>query len=262
MKHLHILCLLLSAATVGMPHRTQAQAPRAFSGQSFLERAVLSFKGVLAGPSLGTSVKRNPAFDSTLKIGYTLAPDVVAGIALNADIIPTAQGGASLKPPHLLIEHANLYRRGDFRWNGDLRLYLPVGDRAAFNATQCGLRTTQTVTYRITPRLELSSENAVRFWAFGNGGSGGRSDVEVRISPNATYRFSNTVAATLWSDLINLDHPLAAAPGLVPRLANLQPGMRFDFGRSLTLNPYLNFIPGNLSVDSTTVGLVLNARMI
>lgn len=268
-----LVFVLLSVLGILPSLTASAQNSNIANQRSFFDRAVLSFKGVYAGPSIGApngfttdsrgALNKKPqCLDSTLKIGYTVAPELVAAFALNFDVMPVANAGASLKPPHLLLDHGSLVKVGGFRWSGDLRFYLPIGDRAAVNATQFGVRTTHTVSYKLTPDLSIASENMVRVWSFGSGGTGSRSDLEVRVSPFATYRFSDTIAATLWSDLLSLDHPLNAAPGLQARLANLQPGVRFDFGKSVSFNPFINLIPGNMSIDTTTLGFLLNARLI
>jgi hypothetical protein len=59
-----------------------------------------------------------------------------------------------------------------------------------------------------------------------------------------------------------MDHPIVATGGLQPRLANLQPGVRWDISRAVNINPFVNFLPGNMSIDTTTLGFVLNARLI
>lgn len=254
-------------------HQAAAQNANVAERKSVLDKAVVSFKGVYAGPSLGSPNgytadgkgvlnKKGQTLDSTLKLGYTVGPDLVAGVGINFDLLPFANQGASLKAPHLLLESKNIVTTKTFKWTGDLRFYLPVGDRAAMNATRFGARTTQTISYKLTPALSIASENMIRAWSFDSFGTGSRSDFEVRVSPFASYQFSDAWSATLWSDLLMMDHPLGATGGLQPRLANLQPGVRWDISRAVNINPFVNFLPGNMSIDTTTLGFVLNARLI
>lgn len=254
-------------------HSASAQNSNVADQKSFLDKAVLSFKGVYAGPSLGAPNgytadgkgvlnKKGQTLDSTLKVGYTVGPDLVAGVGINFDLLPFANQGASLKAPHLLLESKNIVTTKQFKWTGDLRFYLPVGDRAAMNATRFGARTTQTISYKLTPSFSIASENMIRAWSFGSFGTGSRSDLELRVSPFASYALSDSWSATVWSDLLVMDHPLGALGGLQPRLANLQPGVRWDISKNVNINPFINLIPGNMSIDTSTVGFVLNARMI
>ena len=158
---------------------------------------------------------------------------------------------------------ARLIEAGDWIFDLDARAYLPVGDVAASQDVVTGFRTSQRVTYKIpSTRWTLGSYSYIRTWVYGNNGRGFRNDLEIYLSPFAHYRITSNLVATLWTDVLQLGHQLNSATGLSNLPMDIEPGVLWEITSKISVNPYLNFIPQSLSLNSTSIGMVINVAVL
>jgi hypothetical protein len=89
---------------------------------------------------------------------------------------------------------------------------------------------------------------------------GKKADMNFSLSPFGNYQMTPTLAATLWSDVIQYNH-VADMP-TQNGLPNLALGVGWDVTKNINLNPSINLFPTELSLDKTYFGLIISAKLI
>lgn len=242
---------------------------------SVFDHIKVKYWGNYAGPQLarptskyttdpfGKLTARNQNADDLLTAGYQVTPGLRPGIGMPFNFVPMTSSVIQIKPLYFGLIDMKLFESGNLKIHGDARLYTPIGDVAATQDVKTGVRFSQIALYRVgDTNLTLGSYTYIRYWVYGKNGTGFRNDFEVYFSPFANYRLTRSLYATLWTDVLQLGHQYGTPSGLKNLPVDIQPGIRWDITESFSINPYLNFIPAALRLDTVNVGLVVNATLL
>ena len=239
---------------------------------SLTDKLALSYFGIFNGPSL-TSIDEHKVgsdgkpdgfqnFDSQITLGYRPSKNIVTGAAINFLAFPVHGEGFTLKDPFLKVSNSKFVDLGAFNVVVDLRAYLPVSTSSQKKNMLTGLRSTQITTYDVPgTRLTVAAYTFARYNFYSGTSAGDATDFSFDISPFFNYKLSQKVSATLWTDIVQLNHARGASWGSMQNdPMDVQPGVNFDITEKISLNPFINFLPQNLSLDSSSIGLVINAK--
>lgn len=250
-----------------------AETPAAtIESQSVIDRIKVKFWSNYSGPQLAAPTSRSTTdhfgnktdqnADDLLTAGYQITPGLRLGVGFPFNFLPLGSDVLQLKPIYVGVLDAKLYESGPFSVHADFRFYTPIGEVARAQDVLSGFRTTQVSLYKATSNLTLGAVTYFRVWAYGANGSGFRKDLEIYFSPFANYRLTQTLYATLWTDVLQLGNQ-HGKPGSFSNLPiDVQPGIRWDITPAFSVNPYLNITPAKLRADNINVGLVVNATLL
>ena len=244
------------------------------SSPGVLDKIVVKYWGLYSGPSIttpsgyttdssGNRNKKPQNLDDLLTAGYQVNPGLRLGVGLPFNLYPAANAGAMTKSVYVGVIDAKLIQAGAFSMHTDFRVYTPIGDMASTQNVRSGFRASQISLYPVsgTP-LTLGCYNYTRTWIYGPNGTGYRNDFEFYVSPFANYQLTRTLSATVWSDVVQESHQFGTPWALNNLPMDVQPGVKWDITSRINVNPFLNFIPANLTMNSTAVGMVLNAQLL
>ncbi|MBI1860593.1 MAG: hypothetical protein HYR96_06725 [Deltaproteobacteria bacterium] len=210
----------------------------------------------------GSTNSKNQNGDNLVTLGYQINSTFRPGIGVPFNFLPITRDVIQVKPIYVGLTDFTILEAGNLTVHGDARVYLPIGDVAALQDVRTGFRASQLVLYRIPDSNWLvGSSSYVRTYKYGDNGNGFRPDLEVFVSPFASYRMTDRLYAVLWADVLQLTHSYGEGVGLTNALMDIQPGIRWDVTESIQVNPYVNIIPGALRWDNISWGLALNAAL-
>lgn len=200
---------------------------------------------------------KSQSLENWLGAYYRLNPDLKVGVLTQFAIQPwDAKTAFEMRDPALRLKHSNLWSKAGFQLKSDLRLYVPATSSSQAKGMIAGLRTSPALNYDIPgTRISLGLDTMLRLNAFNSTGTGRASALQARVSAYANYNFRDNLSAGIWSDLTQPEISARDGSASNGSLANLQPNVNWDITPAISLNPYLNFFPGNLSIDSTYVGM-------
>ncbi len=240
-----------------------------------LDKVSVKYWGNYDGPPLNnpsatttTSVTGQPKqvaqnADDLLTVGFKIAPGIQPGIGVPFNFVPFQKAVIQIKPLYFGLIDLKLFEVGNLSMHTDVRIYTPLGDVASSQDVQTGFRASQITLYQIPgSKWTIGSYSYFRYWKYGPNGTGFRNDYEVYFSFLAWYPLSREFDVTVWSDLLQLGHQFGKPGGLQNLPIDFQPGIRWNVGRAFNINPYFNFIPGNLRWDTFNIGLVVNAALL
>ncbi|MGK5085440.1 hypothetical protein WDW37_19300 [Bdellovibrionota bacterium FG-1] len=251
-----------------------ATAPR------LVDKITASYWGSYCGPSIVSPTARTndsgnngeltdiQSLDSTLTLGYKLAPNVtVAGNyrfifrPMLSDDVPSVKDHYSLKDPWLSLKHSKLLNGYGFNLSTDLRLYIPVS-AGTMGKMNTGIRSTQIATYDIpSTRLTLGTYTIARYNSLhGESADLGIADLNLSFSPFANYQITNTVAATFWSDILQYD--VTFGQTLANNPMDVALGVNWDISPNISVNPQFTFFPNHATLDATTIGAIISAKFL
>jgi hypothetical protein len=262
-KHLAALCLVFASTSFAADNTSTAD---------FSEHLAVHYWGKYSGPSIGAFDNTTPDFwgspgsvpqiiDDNLTVGYQISPRLRPGMGIPFNILPAKQAGVQLKPLYIGMVNAKVLEPGS-NWSLDMdaRFYLPIGDVAAAQDVITGFRTSQFLQYKLPgSRWTVGSSSYIRAWVYGSHGHGFRNDWEIYVSPFAFYRINPSLVATLWLDVLQLGHAHNTAGGFTNLPMDIQPGIKWEITPKVSVNPYLNIIPQSISLNSMSLGMVMNA---
>jgi hypothetical protein len=166
------------------------------------------------------------------------------------------QSRSAMRDPYLRVGNAKLVNSGPFNWYADLRVHFPVTTESRDSDMLSGLQTFHIWTYDFNRFLTAGLYGSARMNIFGGQGSG--HDLELYAGPNLNFAVSRKLSLTLLYEA-NLVHNFGAPALTFANDGNdLEPGVSWDALPNLNLNPYLNLYPDNLSLRSTSFGMLLN----
>ncbi len=242
---------------------------------AFLDNIVMKYWGNYAGPPITnptatttTNVKGQPLTtkqnaDDLLTLGYQIAPGIRPGIGMPFNFVPFQHAVFQIKPIYFGLIDLKLFDTGGLSMHTDVRFYTPIGDVASSQDVQTGFRASQITLYEVPgSKWTVGSYSYFRYWKYGSNGKGFRNDYEVYFSLLAWYPLSKEFDVTIWSDILQLGHQFGASGGLKNLPIDFQPGIRWNIAKSITVNPYVNLIPGNLRWETFNMGVVVNARFL
>lgn len=244
--------------------------------QSVIDRVKVKYWGNYSGPQVanpgskyttdywGRTNKTSQNADDLLTAGFQVTPTLRPGVGMPFNFISTVNTAIQIKPLYFGIIDAELYKTDELSVHSDFRIYVPVGEMAGVWDVQTGFRTSQFSTYNIPKtNFTLGLSNYVRYWKYGDKVvKAYRNDFEIYASPFVNYKISKSFVATLWCDALQLGHQAGTPFALINLPLDIQPGVKWIVNDSLSLNPYLNFIPGHLSKDNIALGMVVLATLL
>lgn len=197
--------------------------------------------------SLGDAVQA----ENVIAVYYKASPAVklgpVADIKLNID----AKKPVDFAAAWLAVKHGSVYTNGNFALSGDLRFYAPVA-----GSLITGIRSSQNMDYQVpNTRLTISNYTTIR----ANANRGLAPKFQFTLSPYLNYQISPKVAATLWTDVVQL----TAMNTITNEDLDIQPGMNFEISPNFSLNPYLNIRPAAADLlGSTSINVTITATLL
>lgn len=240
--------------------------------KSFSDQWAMKYWGKYSGPQVASPSKYTTAstgksditpqnFDDLLTLGYKATAGLVPGVGVPFNLVVTIKPDIQIKPLYFGLVDAILFHSENLSIHADVRFYTPIGDVAASQDVQTGFRTSQVTVFSVPgSALTLGCSTFFRAWKYGERGKGFRNDLEFYLSPFARYPLSTKLSFTLWTDWLQLGKEHGKAGGFNNLPMDIQPGLRWDITSNINVNPYVNFIPANLS--AINLGLVVNARML
>lgn len=258
----------------GLSAVSQVNVPSSTSTfKSLKERIALSYYGVYSGPSLGYQNDFNPTYDGTegdvqnldgaISAGYRITKKIQAGVALPIFYVPYRDNDATLNNIYLRLSNSEMLKSGQFKMGLSSRFYLPTNRESRETGFVTGLRVEQNMTYDLKKSpltLGLYTYERMDFY---NSIAKSGSIFRIYAAPYLNYQFAEKIAATLWVDLIQLKQAQGKSISAWenPPVA-VQPGINWDVNDNVSLNPYINVYPGNLTADSSSLGLIISAKVL
>lgn len=258
------------------------------------DNIVLSYWGNFSGPSIGSPGALSPSvqpdytlddtnlvgLDSFITLGYKLNPKFTLGFVNEIQWNITRGQDATLNSPYLALKSSNVIKSGGFALGGDLfRVYLPTRNDlvnakvdpttgATIRSIATILRSVQNMTYDVPKsrlQLALYVQERVSIYTSSSIVDANTTDWRFNVSPYANYQITPKVAATLWTDLIDAKHMAGSGFDLTNFKSNapdIEPGINIDITPKFSLNPYLNLEPTQLTLDTTSFGLIISGKLL
>jgi len=253
-----------------------------------MEKVGLSYTAYYNGPGLtGLNQDINPQYtsksdslslvdssqnlDSFIGLTYKINPNLVVGASdeVKTYFEPSADGSATtVYSPYVRLNLPHLVQKGGLNINSDiLRVYLPIADDMQKAGLATILRTQYYVTYDIPKtRVSVGVLPAFRFYIHSRPETAADTDFRMTFSAFANYQLSEKVAATLWTDWVDARHYVNSGFDLAnlskaEDAADVQPGLSWDVTKAITLNPYISIFPKNPTLASTSVNMIISAKV-
>ncbi len=230
--------------------------------------------------SMGSAMTPNPpgvfdppspqVFDTVFTAGYKIQKDLTTGVLGHFYFFPgTGPSGQAVQTldPMLFISKANVVDSNGFKLDAGLRMYLPVSDhdtlrpnhlatsfRAIANSHFETLNSKLTVGYYAYLQVYVpSNDNRAE--------SGPAPSYYIYGAPYVNYQLSNTVAATLWVDLIQATRNVGTGFFVLDNgPVDLEPGISWDITKNITINPGLNIYAGHPTLATTSLQAIIIAK--
>ena len=241
---------------------------------SLKERLSLNYWGAYYGPSLGGASDYTPAYDGSpgdvqyldgvITAGYRPTKTTLIGIGIPQIYTPFRENkGIDTGNLFARLSDSDFIHRGRFKVGLGGRIYAPTNSDSRKAGFVTGVRFEQNMTYDVRGAPLTLGLFAYERPYFYNGSATKGNPLTLYAAPYANYQLSQRVAATLWIDLIQLKQAKGQSLADMNNApVDIQPGINWDVNDNLSLNPYLNLYPGNLTVDSSSVGLIVSAKVL
>jgi len=258
----------------GLSAVSQAGIPTGVPARkTFKDKLGISYYGVYSGPSLGFQNDYNPTYDgkegdvqnldSLITASYKITSKFQAGVAFPVLYIPYGDSETILNNVFVRVSRSELIKSARFKMSLASRFYLPTNQDSRDAGFKTGIRVEQNSTYdlkRLPITLGLYTYERQYYY---DSKAPSRSILTLYAAPYVNYQFTSKVGATLWVDLIQLKQPQGKS---VSKMENapvgVQPGVNWDVNDKVSLNPYINLYPGYLSADSSSLGLIISAKVL
>lgn len=241
---------------------------------SLKDRLALNYWGIYFGPSVGSASDYNPSYDGTagdvqnldgvITAGYRPTKQRLIGIGIPQIYTPfREEKGLIISNVFVRLSDSEVIRRGKFKVGLGSRVYLPTKSDSRNAGFVTGVRFEQNVTYDVPGvPLTLGLFTYERPYFYNSKASKGN-PLTLYGAPYANYLLTQRLAATLWIDLVQLKQAKGQSVSDMRNFpVGVQPGISWDVNDKLSLNPYLNMYPGNLTADSSSLGLIVSAKVL
>lgn len=242
--------------------------------KSLKERFALSYYGVYSGPSLGTQTDFTPTYDGVdgdvqnldgvITAGYRLNKKWMVGVGVPLVYTPYLEDkGMTLNNLFLRVSDSELIKAGNFKMSLGSRFYLPTNEDSRKNGFVTGVRIEQNSMYDFSGAPITVGLFTYERQNFFNSLAESGTVLTLYAAPYLNYQFAKKVAGTLWVDLIQLKQKKGTSLSDMDNdPVAVQPGVNWDVNDNVSLNPYINVYPGNLTADSSSLGLILSAKVL
>lgn len=236
------------------------------------DKLVLNYWGAYNGPALQGASAYTPSsqsgrgdaqnLDGYVTLGYKPADTLMTGVAIPFLYEPTAAGrGIVMKDLFLRVARSKVIDRQRLHLDLSGRLYLPTTAESRAIGYLAGIRAEQNLTYDLpNSALKLGSYSYVKVNQYQGQGSGG-TPLTFYVAPYANYKLSPSVTATLWTDVVQLKQ---ARGNRFLDMKNdpidVQPGVNWDVSENVSVNPYINLFPENLSLKTASLAMIVTAK--
>jgi hypothetical protein len=250
------------------------------------EKVSLVYFGVYRGASLedvgnahqptpdGTLDPNSPqSVENLITGGYKLTPDLMIGAALHFNYFPSlnpsGKYGQDLQmlDPMLVISKANMIATSNFHLTGKVFFQFP------FSSADILLMGNRNLAAAIIPtvvanyevpgtKLTLGTYAYIRAYVPSAGSPEDAPTYKIYVAPYLSYQMTQTVAATLWVDLVQAQRK-ANTPfigGIDNYAVDIEPGISWDITKFLTFNPILNIYPSKLTLAATSIQAIIVAK--
>jgi hypothetical protein len=240
-----------------------------------IDKLILSYWAAYYGPSITSpSAKTNDSdnnghltdvqnLDSTLTMGYKVTDKL--NLTANyrfivhpmlTDDVSGVKDHYTTKDPWMSLVAPKLINRGPFNLWADIRAYVPVQTSGSMNTA---LRSTQIATIDIPKtRLSLGTYSYVRANSIKEAST--LPNMSFDFSPFASYQMTPALAATLWTDIVQIDYTVNQP--VINKPVDLSLGVGWDVTSKINLNPQITFFPGYATLEETTLGLIISAKVL
>lgn len=266
----------VQSVDIGTSAVSEASVPEEVSKdfRSFKERLSLSYFGAYYGPGLGQQNDYTPAADGTngdvqnldgvITTGYKVSRRIFTGVGIPLIYTPLREEkGVTMPNLFLKVADSEFLKRGQFKMSIASRFYLPTNSDSRESGFVTGVRVEQNLTYDFKKApLTLGLYTYERQYFYNSNATKG-TPLALYAAPYLSYQFASRVAATLWIDLIQLKQAKGKSITEMENASvDVQPGVNWDVNDKLSVNPYINLYPGNLTADSSSLGLIVSAKVL
>lgn len=251
-----------------------SEIPSKEAGRSLREKLALNYWGAYYGPSVGGPNDFTPNYDGSsgdvqyldgvITAGYRPTKKTLVGVGIPQIYTPFRESkGITTNNLFVKLSDSEVINRGRFKVGLGSRFYVPTNSDSRKSGFFSGIRFEQNTTYdfrKIPLTVGLFTYERPYFY---NSKATSGTPLTLYGAPYANYQFSQRLAATLWVDLIQLKQSKGQSIGDMPNApVDIQPGVNWDVNDNLSLNPYLNLYPGNLTADASSLGLIVSAKVL
>ena len=234
----------------------------------------MNYFGVLYGPSVADPSSYQPnangAVDSSLPLLVRNYMTVTYGLSHAVSISATApwiwqpvlNQELGAKDPYFRVADNEIFSTEHFSLYGDARFHAPVTTESRAADLLAGVQAFMIATYQVPgSRFTWGSYLSARYNVFGSQGTG--NDTILYAGPNLAYQLSPKLALTTLYEMgashIYKDKNFA----LNNDGTDLEPGLKWDLTKTVSVNPYLNFFTGNkMNLTSTSLGMTLSWQLL
>lgn len=241
------------------------------------DKAVLNYFGIFRGGALtdlGNSqqptIQGTPdpdyaqSFENLVTAGYKFNPTTSAGVMLHFMYTPVGnQRGVQMLDPILYFGKTGIYNKDGLRINARVTAGVAMtSNDLSLSKDAAYVSPTLIVNYDV-PKTSLTLGVFTYIRGYIPNGGPNPLSYKIYVAPNANYQISQTVAATLWVDLVQATR--RANTGFISGIDNytvdIEPGISWDITKNFTLNPYINIYPGYFTLASTSIQANLIAKV-
>ena len=198
-----------------------------------------------------------------LTMGYDVSERLLIAGTLPFTWVPVQGQRFEVRDPYLRVGLDHLLRTDLLNYYADLRVHFPVTKDSRNQDMLASVQTFHVLTVTPGTRSNLSLDlfTSARANFFGDQGFG--TDLELYLAPELSYQMTPTVGLTILYEM-GASHWFGDKPWLFRSDGtDLEPGISWDVSPSFNVHPYMNIFPsGSVSWDSTSVGLMLNWKLL
>lgn len=244
----------------------------AVAPSSARDRMVLSYFAYLNGPSIAGTATDTVDYDGQADGKVNLDGYVTGGyrfvnkqaLTLTAPVNHAYSKGTTIGDLYLRYSGIKFIDAGALTGTGGVRYYAPTTSDSRGKGLLGSLRPEMSISYEVpNTRLTLSNFAFLRVYAYDNAEREG-TDYRIYIAPNAEYKLMDNLSATAWVDLFDLKHTRGDGRALKFSNSNVtsQVGVNWDVIKDVSLNPYINVFPGNLTANTSSLGMIISAKVL
>lgn len=232
----------------------------------------LSYFGILNGPTLTDLTTYRPDMMSVpnqpvvvrnfLGLGYNLNNNITVSGTAYWNVQPVLNPQVQIQDPFLKISDNSLFQSGNFNLYSDVRFHFPVTSMSQASDLKMGVQSVNALTF-IPEGSRFVFGLYASLWSNFYGQYGYGDDIFAYLGPNVSYQISPTLALTVLYDL-QASHVLGDDLfNFYSNGTDLEPGIFWDITPRLSINPYLNILPGgNMSFSTTSFGMYMSWLLI
>jgi len=220
-------------------------------------------KSFQPSPKGGPDRERPVLVRNHLTLGYDFSETLLIAGTLPFTWIPVQGHRLEVMDPYVRVGLDHILQNDYLNYYVDLRVHFPVTRESRDQDMLAAFQMFQILTLVPGSNSSLSLDlfGSARTNFFGKQGSG--ADLELYLAPQLNYQMTSTVALTVLYEM-GASHWFGEKPFVFHSDGtDLEPGLSWDVTPKFNLHPYLNIFPsGKVSWDSTSVGLMMNWKML